>query len=207
MNKYQLLKEVQNLLYKWEELQEIAEVQQMNGDWRWQREEREAKKMLKELEPLKKLIEKEKPLEKVDEHHYNLSLDRICIFRTKKGNVKYALYSEEANASDKRVQNDHYALHSIIEDKAWGKEDLNSSERWCGFYKVLCGNSEKITMILYGESSTYPITITNYKLLEDFAKQIKKDNEFGKIERFVVQSLKNKEIFLTNPWEQDDLPF
>jgi hypothetical protein len=140
-------------------------------------------------------------LEEVGDHYYQMHNNRICIFRTNKGRVVYSMYSDKA-AANIRLENDHYALGQRC---IWRHCDLQAApqeyaklgERWCGFYDVLCGNDEKITMILYGESSTYPITIENYDLLVDFAHQLQKDNEFGKIERLVVQSLDNKEEFLT----------
>lgn len=106
-------------------------------------------------------------------------------------------------SADDWVKNDHYALGNAIErhcdtnDEGVFTEYIHGGERWCGFYDVLCGNSEKITMILYGESSTYPITIQDYKLLEDFLHVINAEHKFGKIERLVVQSLEDKEKFIT----------
>ena len=201
MNMYKLIKKLQETFDEVEELNNIAEVQLKNEySAGWCKEKKETDAALKYIKPLMEMVE-EYALEEVGDHYYQMHNNRICIFRTNKGRVVYSMYSDKA-AANIRLENDHYKLgqrciwrHCDLQ--ATPQEYAKPDERWCGFYDVLCGNDEKITMILYGESSTYPITIENYDLLVDFAHQLQKDNEFGKIERLVVQSLDNKEEFLT----------
>ena len=203
MNFYKLIKKLHEMMESVEELHEIAEVQlNCNHNHKWYKEYMETKSALKYIKPLMDMIDAN-CFEEVDEHYYDLSNKRICIFRTNTGNVRYALYTEKAAASSNWVKNDHYALGNAIErhcdtnDEGVFTEYIHGRERWCGFYDVLCGNSEKITMVLYGISSTYPINIKDYKLLEDFLHIINAEHKFGKIERLVVQSLEDKEKFIT----------
>lgn len=203
MNFYKLTRKLQDIVGQLEEDFEIADVQlNYNHNHKWYKEYMEAKNALKYFKPLIEMVDNS-ALEDVDEHYYKLSNNRICIFRTNLGTVKYALYTDKAAASNSCAKNDHYALGEIIDrncstdDKGVYTEYIYGSEKWCGFYDVLCGNREKITMILYGESDTYPITIKNYGLLEEFLKLINEEHKFGKIERLVVQSLEDKEKFIT----------
>lgn len=203
MNFYKLSRKLRDVVEQLEEYFGIADVQlNYNHNHKWYKEYMEAKNALKYLKPLMDMVDGS-ALEDVDEHYYKLSNNRICIFRTNLGNVKYALYTDKAAASDSWVKNDHYALGNVIErtcatnDEGVYTEYIHGSERWCGFYDVLCGNREKVTMILYGVSDTYPINIKDYKLLEEFLKLINEEHKFGKIERLVVQSLEDKEKFIT----------
>lgn len=204
MNYYQIIKTIKERIDALEELNDIAEVQLMNGyDRHWKSQYLISKLLLKELKPLMQGVY---PFElaMVSPQHYAATNNRICIFKSvREKKLVYAMYSEQAAVNYKDL-NDHHALGQICEGQL-ASNDWLSTDRWCGFYTVLYGNyNDGVTMVLYGQSTYYGYTMEkDSTLLQDFLREINKDaDNFHKIDRLLVQDPDDKNIFYTVIYEE-----
>lgn len=107
-------------------------------------------------------------LENRDSHYMASTNYRVDVFETEDGNLAWAFYSPQAEATNPMVQNSHYALAKFL----WETYKLKTSKRWCGFYSRITGNGNDDFLILYGMSSDYPHNQYSDDIVEKFAHKM-----------------------------------
>jgi hypothetical protein len=107
-------------------------------------------------------------LEDKSYHYMDATNYRVDIFETNTGELAWAFYSPQAEATNPLVQNSHYSL-----SKALGERNhLDTDKRWCGFYSRIMGNGDDDFLILYGMSSDYPHNQYSDEIVKRFADKI-----------------------------------
>ena len=89
-------------------------------------------------------------------------------FETEQGELVWAFYSPQAEATNPQVQNSHYSLSRVL----WDKYRLEVNKRWCGFYSRIMGNGNDDFLILYGMSSDYPHNQYSGDIVKRFADKM-----------------------------------
>ena len=93
---------------------------------------------------------------------------RVDVFETDAGELVWAFYSPQAEATNPLVQNSHYSLSKAL----WERNHLDIDKRWCGFYSRIMGNGNDDFLILYGMSSDYPHNQYSDEIVKRFADEI-----------------------------------
>lgn len=107
-------------------------------------------------------------LEDKDSHYMDATNYRVDVFETDAGELVWAFYSPQAEATNPQVQNSHYSLSKVL----WDKYHLEVNKRWCGFYSRIMGNGNDDFLILYGMSSDYPHNQYSNEIVKRFADKI-----------------------------------
>ena len=107
-------------------------------------------------------------LEDEDHHYMDATNYRVDVFETEEGELVWAFYSPQAEATNPAVQNSHHSLSKVL----WENNHLNIDKRWCGFYSRITGNGKDDFLILYGMSSDYPHNQYSDEIVKRFADTI-----------------------------------
>lgn len=107
-------------------------------------------------------------LEDKDEHYMDATNYRVDVFETNTGELTWAFYSPQAEATNPLVQNSHHSLSKIL----WKRSPIDTDKRWCGFYSRIMGNGNDDFLILYGMSSDYPHNQYSDEIVKRFADEI-----------------------------------
>lgn len=107
-------------------------------------------------------------LEDHNPHWMDATNYRVDIFETNTGDLVWAFYSPQAEATDNKVQNSHFSLAQVL----WKDHVLETQKRWCGFYSRIMGNGNDDFLVLYGMSSDYPHNQYSDEVLKKFVDKI-----------------------------------
>lgn len=107
-------------------------------------------------------------LEDKDSHYMDATNYRVDVFETMHGELVWAFYSPQAEATNPKIQNSHHSLYNVL----WEDCRLHLSRRWCGFYSRIMGNGNDDFLILYGMSSDYPHNQYSDEIVKRFVDEI-----------------------------------
>lgn len=117
-------------------------------------------------------------LEDKSYHYLDSTNYRVDVFETEEGNLAWAFYSPQAEATNPAVQNSHHSLANVL----WERNHLELEKRWCGFYSRIMGNGNDDFLVLYGMSSDYPHNQYADDVLKKFVdKMLSSSHDFSKV--------------------------